>query len=170
MTGMVGSVTRQRYDELVKLGRGRGETLSSVQWQLGDAAMEIEPMRCYGGTTPSGSGELLTCSPAGTCGGRGGMRKSFRLSPTAEAIVARKGGDPCCRRWRHVWPQSLGPLIELASSMQGTALRSFRCPPKRMKPKVHLGSLEQPRSPRLQCLAAILTDGLPFPATDRRPH
>ncbi|XER99876.1 hypothetical protein HEP87_57030 [Streptomyces sp. S1D4-11] len=53
MTGMVGSVTRQCYDELVKLGRDWVETMSSVQWQLKDAAMEIEPMRAYGGTNPS---------------------------------------------------------------------------------------------------------------------
>lgn len=64
MTGMVGSVTRQRYDELVKLGRDWVETMSSVQWQLGDAAMEIEPMRSYGGTNPSGSEELFTVSEA----------------------------------------------------------------------------------------------------------
>ncbi|MFJ8487130.1 hypothetical protein ACIRBZ_01895 [Streptomyces sp. NPDC094038] len=64
MTGMVGSVTRQCYDELVKLGRDWVETMSSVRWQLGDAAMEIEPMRSYGGTNPSGSEELFTVSEA----------------------------------------------------------------------------------------------------------
>jgi hypothetical protein len=64
MTGMVGSVTRQRYDELVRLGRDWVETMSGVQWQLGDAAMEIEPMRSYGGTNPSGSEELFTVSEA----------------------------------------------------------------------------------------------------------
>ncbi len=42
---MVGSVTGQRYDELVRLGRGWVEAMSSVQWQLGDAGLEIEPMR-----------------------------------------------------------------------------------------------------------------------------
>lgn len=36
--------------------------MSSVQWQLGDAAPEIEPMRSYGGTNPSGSKELFTVS------------------------------------------------------------------------------------------------------------
>ncbi|UYQ65969.1 hypothetical protein [Streptomyces peucetius] len=45
MSPMVGSVTRDRYDELVKLGRDRVATMSSVQWRLGDAAVEIEPMR-----------------------------------------------------------------------------------------------------------------------------
>ncbi|WP_329453721.1 DUF6192 family protein [Streptomyces sp. NBC_01724] len=38
--------------------------MSSVQWQLGDAAGEIEPMRSYGGTNPSGSEELFTVSEA----------------------------------------------------------------------------------------------------------
>jgi hypothetical protein len=64
MTGMVGSVTRQRYDELVKLGRDWVETMSGVQWQLGDASLKIEPMRSYGGTNPSGSEELFTVSEA----------------------------------------------------------------------------------------------------------
>ncbi|MFE5036965.1 hypothetical protein [Streptomyces sp. NPDC056683] len=64
MTGMVGSVTRQRYDELVRLGRDWVETMSGVQWQLGDAGLEIEPMRSYGGANPSGSEELFTVSEA----------------------------------------------------------------------------------------------------------
>ncbi|MFJ9898439.1 hypothetical protein ACIQPR_34390 [Streptomyces sp. NPDC091280] len=42
---MTGSLTRQRYDWLVELGRDWVETMSSVQWRLGDAAMEIESMR-----------------------------------------------------------------------------------------------------------------------------
>ncbi|MGW7241575.1 hypothetical protein [Streptomyces sp. NPDC054804] len=62
MAGMVGGVTRQRYDELVKLGRDWAETMSSIQWQLGDAAMEVEPVRACGGTNPSGSEELFTVS------------------------------------------------------------------------------------------------------------
>lgn len=49
MSGNVGSVTRDRYDELVKLGRDWVAKMSSAQWRLGDAAMEIEPMRSYGG-------------------------------------------------------------------------------------------------------------------------
>ncbi|MGW0207343.1 DUF6192 family protein [Streptomyces sp. NPDC003233] len=64
MTGMVGSVTRQRYDELVRLGRDWVETMSGVQWQLGDAGLEIEPMRSYGGANPSGNEELFTVSEA----------------------------------------------------------------------------------------------------------
>jgi hypothetical protein len=64
MTGMVGSVTRQRYDELVGLGRDWVETLSGVQWQLGDAGLELEPLRSCGGANPSGSEELFTVSEA----------------------------------------------------------------------------------------------------------
>ncbi|PWI46206.1 DUF6192 family protein [Streptomyces sp. ICBB 8177] len=64
MTGMVGSVTRQRYDELVKLGRDWVAEMSSVQWRLGDAAGEIEPMRAHGGVNPPGSEELFTVSEA----------------------------------------------------------------------------------------------------------
>ncbi|MER5794735.1 hypothetical protein [Streptomyces sp. NPDC001980] len=64
MSTMVGSVTRDRYDELVKLGRDWVATMSGVQWRLGDAAMEIEPMRSYGGAHPSGKGDLFTVSEA----------------------------------------------------------------------------------------------------------
>lgn len=64
MSAMVGSVTRDRYDELVKLGRDWVATMSSAQWRLGDAATEIEPMRSYGGANPSGRGDLFTVSEA----------------------------------------------------------------------------------------------------------
>ncbi|MGW3635926.1 DUF6192 family protein [Streptomyces sp. NPDC005122] len=64
MPAMVGSVTRERYDELVKLGRDWAETMSGAQWRLGDAAGEIEPMRSYGGSNPSGTEELFTVSEA----------------------------------------------------------------------------------------------------------
>lgn len=64
MSGNVGSVTRDRYDELVKLGRDWVPTMSSAQWGLGDAAVEVEPMRSYGGANPSGKGDLFTVSEA----------------------------------------------------------------------------------------------------------
>ncbi|MFI9825557.1 DUF6192 family protein [Streptomyces sp. NPDC052013] len=64
MPAMVGSVTRERYDELVKLGRDWVATMSAVQWRLGDAAGEIEPMRSYGGSNPSGTDALFTVSEA----------------------------------------------------------------------------------------------------------
>ncbi|EMF56821.1 hypothetical protein GTY82_08260 [Streptomyces sp. SID5476] len=64
MPAMIGSVTRERYDELVKLGRDWVTTMSSAQWRLGDAAVEIEPMRSYGGANPSGKDDLFTVSEA----------------------------------------------------------------------------------------------------------
>jgi hypothetical protein len=48
MSGNIGSVTRDRYDELVKPGRDWVATMSSAQWRLGDAAVEIQPMCSYG--------------------------------------------------------------------------------------------------------------------------
>ncbi|GGY61909.1 hypothetical protein GCM10010326_65960 [Streptomyces xanthochromogenes] len=39
----------ERYAELVKLGRDWVAAMSSAQWRIGDAALEIEPMRSYGG-------------------------------------------------------------------------------------------------------------------------
>ncbi|MGR3875646.1 hypothetical protein ACUXZZ_44710 [Streptomyces graminifolii] len=64
MPAMIGSVTRDRYDELVKQGRDWVATLSGAQWRLGDAALEIEPMRPYGGANPSGKDDLFTVSEA----------------------------------------------------------------------------------------------------------
>lgn len=61
---MVGSVSRERYDELVKLGRDWVATMSAAQWQVGDAAGEIEPMRSYGGANPFGKDDLFTVSEA----------------------------------------------------------------------------------------------------------
>ncbi|WP_234332095.1 DUF6192 family protein [Streptomyces sp. NRRL F-5650] len=57
-------MTGQHYDELVKLGRHRVAQMSSVQWRLGDAAGEIDPMRAPGGVNPPGSEELFTVSEA----------------------------------------------------------------------------------------------------------
>jgi hypothetical protein len=62
MAGKVGSVTRERYDELVELGRDWVAAMSSAQWRIGDAALEIEPMRSHGGTNLSGQEDLFTVS------------------------------------------------------------------------------------------------------------
>ncbi|MFF9085522.1 hypothetical protein ACF1BE_03680 [Streptomyces sp. NPDC014991] len=50
MSGYVGSVTRDRYDELVKLGRDWVATMSSAQGRLGDAALEIKAILRLGAT------------------------------------------------------------------------------------------------------------------------
>ncbi|MFF7884118.1 DUF6192 family protein [Streptomyces sp. NPDC020794] len=57
-------MTRDHYDELVKLGRDWVGMMSSAQWRLGDAALEIEPMCSYGGANPSGKDDLFTVSEA----------------------------------------------------------------------------------------------------------
>ncbi|MFH9426628.1 DUF6192 family protein [Streptomyces sp. NPDC017529] len=57
-------MSQERYDELVKLGRDWVATMSAVQWQIGDAGLEIEPMRSYGGANPSGTEGLFTVSEA----------------------------------------------------------------------------------------------------------
>ncbi|MFD9863442.1 DUF6192 family protein [Streptomyces alboflavus] len=64
LTNKIGSVSRERYDELVKLGRDWVAAMSAAQWRLGDAALEIEPMRSYGGASPSGKDDLFTVSEA----------------------------------------------------------------------------------------------------------
>ncbi len=38
---MIGSVSRERYDELVSLGRDWVAAMSGAQWRLGEAALEI---------------------------------------------------------------------------------------------------------------------------------
>ncbi|MEU6540141.1 DUF6192 family protein [Streptomyces sp. NPDC047000] len=38
--------------------------MSSAQWRLGDAAVEIEPMRSYGGANPFGKDDLFTVGEA----------------------------------------------------------------------------------------------------------
>ncbi|MEU2867490.1 DUF6192 family protein [Streptomyces mirabilis] len=55
-------MSRERYEELVKLGRDWVAAMSSAQWCIGDAAVEIEPMRSYGGANPSGQDGLFTVS------------------------------------------------------------------------------------------------------------
>ncbi|MGW2370662.1 hypothetical protein ACWCZ5_34930, partial [Streptomyces sp. NPDC001667] len=57
-------MTREHYEELVELGRDWVAAMSSVQWRIGDAALEIEPMRAYGGANPSGKDDLFTVSEA----------------------------------------------------------------------------------------------------------
>jgi hypothetical protein len=49
MTGMVGSVTLERYEQLVADGRRLVELASRAQFTIGEHALEIEPMRPHGG-------------------------------------------------------------------------------------------------------------------------
>ncbi|MCC9738343.1 DUF6192 family protein [Streptomyces sp. MNU89] len=49
----VGSVTRQRYEELVDRDRKLVLDESKIQFKVGDDALEIEPLRQHGGSHPS---------------------------------------------------------------------------------------------------------------------
>ncbi|AZM57371.1 hypothetical protein DMA15_00100 [Streptomyces sp. WAC 01529] len=57
---MVGSVTRSRYEGLVAASLELVELSTRCQFDLGDIALEIEPMRARGGSSPDGGGELFT--------------------------------------------------------------------------------------------------------------
>lgn len=63
MPTTIGNVTKRRYNQLVREGRDLVEQQSRCQWKLGEAALEIEPLRTHGGTSGEGS-ELLTVSEA----------------------------------------------------------------------------------------------------------
>jgi hypothetical protein len=54
MADMVGSVTLERYQELVAAGRELVEMFSRCQFRLGDLALEVEPLRSRGGSAPAG--------------------------------------------------------------------------------------------------------------------
>ncbi|WP_199896909.1 hypothetical protein [Streptomyces niger] len=46
----VGSVTLQRYEELVAEDRQLGLDETKIQFKVGDDALDIEPMRPHGGS------------------------------------------------------------------------------------------------------------------------
>ncbi|WP_324605542.1 hypothetical protein [Streptomyces niger] len=56
----VGSVTRERYDELVAEDQQLVLDDSKIQFKIRDDALEIEPLRPHGGSMPNGSEELLS--------------------------------------------------------------------------------------------------------------
>lgn len=57
MVEMVGKVTRSRYDELVAESLDMVEEDTRCQFGLGDAALELEPLRGHGGHLPLGEGD-----------------------------------------------------------------------------------------------------------------
>ena len=57
-TGKVGSVSGNRYAEIVAELRKLVETSSRIQFRIGDYALEVEPMREHGGSAPAD--ELFT--------------------------------------------------------------------------------------------------------------
>lgn len=80
MSTMVDRVTRDRPDELTKLGRDWVATMGSAQWCLGDAAVGIEPMHRFGGANPSGKDDLFSVS-VGPRSSRPGLRRWVRRPP-----------------------------------------------------------------------------------------
>lgn len=56
MSDLVGKVTAERYQELVQAGRELVGSPSTCQFQLGDLALEIEPMGPRGGSRPHDAG------------------------------------------------------------------------------------------------------------------
>jgi hypothetical protein len=63
MADMVGQVSAERYAQVVERGRDLVGTITSCQFELGDLALEIEPMGPWGGSIP-GSGEQVGASLA----------------------------------------------------------------------------------------------------------
>lgn len=57
MVEMVGKVTRSRYDELVAESLDMVEEDTRCQFALGDAALELEPLRGHGGHLPLDEGD-----------------------------------------------------------------------------------------------------------------
>jgi hypothetical protein len=57
-SGKVGSVSANRYAEIVAELRKLVETVSRIQFTIGDYALEVEPMREHGGSAPAD--ELFT--------------------------------------------------------------------------------------------------------------
>lgn len=57
MVEMVGKVARSRYDELVAESLDLVEEDTRCQFGLGDAALELEPLRGHGGHLPLDEGD-----------------------------------------------------------------------------------------------------------------
>ncbi|MEV5598964.1 DUF6192 family protein, partial [Streptomyces sp. NPDC052496] len=56
----IGNVTRERYEHLVAESRQNVALVARAQFAVGDAALEIEPMRPVGGSAPKATDELFT--------------------------------------------------------------------------------------------------------------
>ncbi|WP_218952138.1 DUF6192 family protein [Amycolatopsis anabasis] len=64
MSTKIGNVTKRRYNQLVREGRQLVEQQSRAQWKLGDAALEIEPIRDRDGEHAIADEELYSVSEA----------------------------------------------------------------------------------------------------------
>ncbi|MFH8350557.1 hypothetical protein [Streptomyces sp. NPDC018045] len=56
----VGSVARDRYEEIMAELRAQMRADHRIQFTVGDRALEIEPMRGHGGSMPNGDDDLFT--------------------------------------------------------------------------------------------------------------
>ncbi|WP_030674343.1 hypothetical protein [Streptomyces rimosus] len=67
MSERIGNVTRERYDQLVATSREQVTLIGRAQFAVGDAALEIEPMRPVGGSAPRSFNDCvkLPARPAG---------------------------------------------------------------------------------------------------------
>jgi hypothetical protein len=63
----VGSVTRARYEEIIAEDRKLIENDTKIQFKIGDHALEIEPMRDWGGSQPASGEELLGAARPWRC-------------------------------------------------------------------------------------------------------
>lgn len=60
----IGNVARQRDEQLVTRAKELIAQITRAQFALGDMALEIEPMRSVGGSTPNGTEDLFTVTEA----------------------------------------------------------------------------------------------------------
>lgn len=87
----VGSVTRQRYEELVAEDRQLVLDESRIQFKIGDDALEIESMRAHGGSQPAATEDLS------------GVRESLEMF--AEDIGVSYHQVRICRHAASRWPE-----------------------------------------------------------------
>jgi hypothetical protein len=98
---MVGKVTAERYEQVVAEGRELVELASRCQWTLGEAALEIEPIRAPGGGTPRRArsstacqeSRCITCSPG--CSATRSKRWATRCATAKDRTMRiRRGSVP----------------------------------------------------------------------------
>lgn len=89
-TDKIGSVTRNRFDEIVSELRAEMREDHRIQFVVGDRALEVEPMRQRGGSMPNGDDDLFT------------VAESLHL-------LAEETGIPYSTIERHRWTASRFP-------------------------------------------------------------
>ncbi|GAA4990067.1 DUF6192 family protein [Yinghuangia aomiensis] len=64
MSEKVGNVSQERFEELVSRGRELVAQMTRSQFELGDMALEIEPMGTWGGSVPAADQQLYSVETA----------------------------------------------------------------------------------------------------------